>query len=236
MAVLETARPPDFADEPEICHFVAQAQPTRSECGSINAPIRSLDLPILLYHEIVTDDNPDLDLYEVSVGQFQRQLDQLQRWGFTTLSLTQLVRVLDGKEKSPPRPVVITFDDAYRSFLELALPEVRRRGMAATVFVPASEIGGANRWDRERGFPERPVMTVTELRACMQRGAEIGAHGWLHRNLIQCSRAEAEEEILRSQDELAQLLGTRPVVFAYPYGDYLPEHYELLETPVTLRR
>lgn len=190
--------------------------------------MRSLNLPILMYHEILVDGNPNPERFEILLRRFQQQLDQLQRWGFTTITLGQLVRVLEGEEMRPARPVVITFDDAYRSFLELALPELRRRSMTATVFVPAGEIGGTNRWDQERGFSKRQVMTAEELRTCMKAGIEIGAHGWLHRNLTRCSHAEAEEEMVRSRDELARCLDTPPAFYSYPYGAYLPEHFEML--------
>jgi peptidoglycan/xylan/chitin deacetylase (PgdA/CDA1 family) len=188
----------------------------------------SINLPILMYHEIIAGENTNSEYYEISLRQFQQQLDQLQCWGFTVITLGQLVRVLDGKENGPARPVVITFDDAYRSFLELALPELRHRDLTATLFVTAGEIGGTNRWDQERGFPKRPVMTAAELRICKKAGIEIGAHGWLHRKLTQCSRAEAEEEIVRSRDVLARCLGTPPVFYSYPHGVHLPENFEML--------
>lgn len=190
--------------------------------------MNDFNLPILMYHEILVDGNPNPKHYEILLRQFQQQLHQLQRWEFTAITLGQLVRMLEGKGKGPSRPVIITFDDAYRSFIELALPELRRRDMTATVFVPAGEIGGTNRWDQERGFPKRPVMTAAELRVCMEAGIEIGAHGWLHRNLTQCSRAEAEEEMVRSRDELARCLGTPPKFYSYPHGAHLPEHFEML--------
>src|ERR1039458_4320547 len=204
------------------------ASASRFEFNSRSRSMRSLDLPILMYHEIVASENTNPEHYEISLRQFQQQLDQLKRWGFTTLTLGQLVCVLEGKEKGPARPVVITFDDAYRSFAELVLPELRHRDMTASVCVPAGEIGGTNRWDQERGFPKRPVMTAAELRTCMEAGIEIGAHGWFHGNLTQCSPAEAEEEMVRSRDELARCLGTPPKFYSYPHGAHLPEHFEML--------
>jgi peptidoglycan/xylan/chitin deacetylase (PgdA/CDA1 family) len=186
------------------------------------------DLPILMYHHLIEEGEPVAGSFEIKAGAFVQQLDCLRKWGYEIVGLNRLMAFIEGKKTLPRRPVILTFDDAYHSFLELVLPELRRRSMTATVFVPAGEIGGTNRWDQERGFPKRPVMTAGELRTCREAGIEIGAHGWLHRNLTQCSRAEAEEEIVRSRDELARCLGTPPTFYSYPYGAHLPEHFEML--------
>jgi len=114
--------------------------------------------------------------------------------------------------------VVITFDYAFRSFIELALPALLARKMAASVFVPAGQIGGTNRWDVERGFPERAVMTENEIRTIMEAGIEVGAHGWAHRDLRGCSNAELHEEIFDSRQEMQRRFGVAPDFFAYPYG------------------
>lgn len=188
----------------------------------------NLDIPILLYHHVVAEGPADPELYEVSLSQFGRQLDMIRKAGFTTVSLQRLFRVLRGEEPVPPRMLVITFDDAYRSFRELVLPVLLERQMAATVFVPAG-LGDINRWDQERGFPERQIMCADEIRQIAASGMEVGAHGWVHRNLKQCSEAEAREEIFRSREEMARCLGAPPEFFAYPYGGYKPESFALLE-------
>jgi peptidoglycan/xylan/chitin deacetylase (PgdA/CDA1 family) len=50
-------------------------------------------------------------------------------------------------ESEPRRPrVAITFDDAYRGTVRLGLAELRRRGLASTVFVPPGFIPDATFW------------------------------------------------------------------------------------------
>lgn len=51
----------------------------------------------------------------------------------------------------PPRALLVTFDDAYRSFGECAWPLMRRYGMPAMVFVPTAFPGATDNvfwWDR----------------------------------------------------------------------------------------
>ena len=48
--------------------------------------------------------------------------------------------------------------------------------------------------------------------------ARVGAHSVSHRNLRRLSAEEAGDEMARSADRIAQVVGYRPVSFAYPYG------------------
>jgi FkbM family methyltransferase len=228
--VMETGRAPDFANEPEVCHFAALPKRGTSagQPAAESKALRPVDVPILLYHHLVADRRVEPALYEISITQFEQQLDALRRWGFTTLSLQRLFEIIEGDEPLPRRPVVITFDDAFRSFIELGLPALRARNMTASVFVPAGEMGGTNRWDSALGFPERAVMNEAEIGRIMQAGIEVGVHGWVHRNLTRCSDDELREEIFRSREEMKRRLGAAPQFFAYPYGGEGPRLYPLL--------
>src|SRR5207244_1598939 len=144
------------------------------------------------------------------------------------VTLQQLFRIIEANGHDARRIVVITFDDALRSFIELALPALRARGMTASLFVPVAEIGGTNRWDTDRGFPRRAVMTDDEIRQVMEAGIEIGVHGWAHRDLRHCSDAELHEEIFDSRQEMQRRFGMAPNFFAYPYGKGFPRLYPLL--------
>ncbi len=68
------------------------------------------------------------------IGGFCDQLDWLERWA-NVVPLGEGLRRLSEGEPLPPRAVALTFDDGYRDNLELAAPELERRGMAATFFL-----------------------------------------------------------------------------------------------------
>lgn len=184
-------------------------------------------MPILLYHHLVEGENVDRGDYEISLRQFEAQLDTLRRLKFATIDFATLLEMLEGRQTPRPRMAIITFDDAFRSFFELALPALKRRGMRATVFVPAGEIGGSNRWDNANGFPRREIMSEDELQQMAAEGMEIGSHGWAHRSLPECSDAEAREELVRSRERL-HALGHTADVFAYPHGHYSETSKELV--------
>lgn len=115
------------------------------------------------------------------------------------------------------RRVAITFDDAYRSVLTLAVPILERYGFPATVFVPTKWIGMRNGWDPPSELP-LDVMAAAELRELRDRGFEVASHGHAHIDLGQVAASAAEQDVARSVQCLTELLGSPPRHFAYPYG------------------
>jgi len=99
---------------------------------------------ILAYHNVVADDAPpfgDRSLH-LPLTQFRSQLDRLQE----THDVVDVASVHSSPLKSDKPRVCFTFDDAYRGALTLALPELVRRGIPATVFVAPGLLGTAGCW------------------------------------------------------------------------------------------
>jgi peptidoglycan/xylan/chitin deacetylase (PgdA/CDA1 family) len=67
------------------------------------------------------------------------------RESFNPLRLDTLLGMLRAGERPPPRAVVLTVDDGYRDFLEVAYPLLRRYEVPATVFVVSGLLRG-NFW------------------------------------------------------------------------------------------
>lgn len=191
---------------------------------------QEMDVPILMYHHVVpgTTVPPNL-MYTVPLELFERQLDILKRNRFATISFAELFRIASGAMQPPARRlVVISFDDGYQSFIKLAVPALVKRQMRATVFVVAGEIGGHNRWDVERGHPRLDLMTEPEIRESLAAGMEIGVHSWTHRAMTSCGAQELEREMVEAKREIDRRFGITTEAFAYPYGDYAPEHFPVL--------
>lgn len=105
---------------------------------------------VLAYHNVVEagevgHGDPSLHL---PLRSFQAHLAALEEHA----EAVALSTLLDGTESNGNRPshdrprVAITFDDAYRGAVMLALPELSRRGMPATVFVSPARLGGQYFW------------------------------------------------------------------------------------------
>ena len=101
------------------------------------APIPSL--PIITYHHIADDDPTyayDPTIADATPAQFRRQMELLTRH-FTPIGVEELVRAIDG-DALPKNPIMVTFDDGYRSCHDTALPILRAVGVRATFFISTS--------------------------------------------------------------------------------------------------
>jgi peptidoglycan/xylan/chitin deacetylase (PgdA/CDA1 family) len=76
----------------------------------------------------------------VTAERLDEQCRALRRLGCTALSLADWVSIATGTALAPPRAVMITFDDGYRSVLTHALPVLERHAFPATVFVCTSPV------------------------------------------------------------------------------------------------
>ena len=76
-------------------------------------------VPILCYHRF----GNRWGKLAVTPAAFEAQMEYLARNGYSVISLKQLARFLDGKEALPPKSVVITIDDGYRSTYDIAFPD-----------------------------------------------------------------------------------------------------------------
>ncbi len=96
---------------------------------------------ILTYHHVAEADDTspyDPGVADATPDQFRRQMELLARHG-TPIGIDELIGALDGAPL-PKNPVMVTFDDGYRSCHDVALPILRAVGVRATFFVATSFI------------------------------------------------------------------------------------------------
>ncbi len=93
-------------------------------------------LRVALYHHIGDGSHELLDGLNVStpIERFEEHLDTLAR----DYDVVDLETVIDGT--LPARPLLITFDDAYRSVMTEAAPRMTKRGLPGVSFVNAGPI------------------------------------------------------------------------------------------------
>lgn len=156
-----------------------------------------------------------------SEDDFKRHLDVIEEWGATVLDLDEAHR-LQQLGQLPERALVLTFDDGYASVVERAWPELKRRGMPATLYAVSGYLEGGQRfpWDHRHAADDDVIrlLTAAELRDAADDGLDIGSHTVTHRWLPGLTIEEVREEVVGSRAALEDLL-QRPVVsFSYPMG------------------
>jgi peptidoglycan/xylan/chitin deacetylase (PgdA/CDA1 family) len=175
-------------------------------------------LAILGYHKIGPAPDEWETWFYIPRATFVDHLSYLKDNGWQVLDLATFLRGLDDPGSLPERTALITFDDGYRSILKYGLPELRRFGCPAVMFVPTEYIGGPNRWDVDNE-PEEPICTWKDLRQLERAGISIQSHSVTHRGLSELTPEEQEEELVRSKAVLEEGLQKPVEFFSYPYGD-----------------
>lgn len=128
----------------------------------------------------------------------------------------------------PPRAaghrVALTFDDGLLSVHDKALPILQRLRLPAVVYVVSDWVGRTNRWPSQPATaPEMPLMDWVQIRALVDAGVQLGAHGATHAPLTGLGRAERNAELRRCREVLEETLHVPIPHFAYPYGAHDPD-------------
>ena len=96
---------------------------------------------ILVYHSVVTEaDARWVDpRFSVPEHAFEAQMRFLSRYR-QVLALSELLDILSRGESPAPGSVVITFDDGYKSTLDVAAPILKRYRLPAVVYLPTGYV------------------------------------------------------------------------------------------------
>jgi peptidoglycan/xylan/chitin deacetylase (PgdA/CDA1 family) len=177
------------------------------------------DVLVLCYHALSAKWRAALS---TTPERFEWQVSWLLRRGYRPVTFAEAVA-------GPPRgrTLAITFDDAYRSVLELARPILDRLGAPATVFVTTDYPGRAEpmAWpgiDQWLGGPheaELEYMSWEDLCALADAGWEVGSHTRSHPHLTQIDDGALAEELAGSRAACEAEIGRPCPSIAYPYGD-----------------
>jgi peptidoglycan/xylan/chitin deacetylase (PgdA/CDA1 family) len=173
-------------------------------------------LPILTFHAL--DDRPSVISFPA--GLFRRAMAQMSERGFQTLDLLEAVDRLRRGVAFPPRSLVITFDDGYRSVYEEAFPILERHGMCATVFLTVGEEKAKEPASRLPSLNGRSMLSWSEIREMNSASMAVGAHTLTHPDLSKAPENRIEVEMCQSKEIIEDALGVPVASFAYPYGRF----------------
>jgi len=178
-------------------------------------------VPILAYHKVA--EIPSGVRYNsnyVLPSQFAEQLAFLRRARFQSITFAQYESHRLTGAALPRRPILITFDDGYRSNRDVALPLLRRFGFSATVFLVSDLIGRTNRWDADE--IQEPLLSLDDVRAMQRAGIDFQSHTCTHPRLTALTDADMFAELVESRRALESALNAPVSAIAYPWGECTP--------------
>ncbi len=175
--------------------------------------LRTLDVPILMYHYISTPPSgADAVRRDLSVPPdiLAQHLAFLRERGYTSISLTDLVLALQIGQPLPDKPIVLTFDDGYRDAYEKAFPLLQAYGFTGTFFLLTDPI--------DQGDPA--YLSWDQVIEMETAGMAMEAHGHTHDDLQGRSRDYLIWQMLGAKEAI-EARTHKPVRFyCYPSGSY----------------
>lgn len=177
------------------------------------------DVLVLCYHAV--SERWEWE-FAVRPDDFERQLRLLIKRGYRGATFSDAV---SGSHDG--RQLVVTFDDAYRSVWEQALPVLSNLGLPGTVFACTDFVGqsgpmplpGLARWLGTPIEDELSCMGWAQLADLARSGWEVGSHTGSHPHLTQLDDRQLVDELQRSKNACEQRLGVPCRSLAYPHGD-----------------
>jgi peptidoglycan/xylan/chitin deacetylase (PgdA/CDA1 family) len=150
-----------MSDFGRLLRTAARVSRTRYPAFIFGLPVRHGEIPVFTYHDIET---PALT----------SDLEFLRSNGYRTLGLDEYLAARDGKV-SPGRAVLLTFDDARKSFWSVVLPLLRTFEARAVLFAPSY-------WMTPPAQPADDLfMSWQQLRACAESGlVDVQSHAHRH--------------------------------------------------------
>jgi peptidoglycan/xylan/chitin deacetylase (PgdA/CDA1 family) len=168
-------------------------------------------VPILVYHSFGPESKGRLVL---GAKAFEEQMRYLKAEGYRVIGLRDFVEFMEQGRQIPRRAVILTFDDGYRAFKDLAYPVLKELGFTATLFVYTDYVGTG-----------RNAVTWADLQQFAKEGFDVQAHSKTHGDLRREQGEPDAQYSRRMQAELAEpqalfrrYFGRPADILAYPYG------------------
>lgn len=161
-------------------------------------------ITVLYYHEVVPA-GQGYTYQKIEQEKFRQQMRWLKENGYETVTFSQLSQPL------PEKPVIITFDDGFRSVYTYAAPILAEYGFQAVLYLAPKYIDEAHSY----------YMSWEQIRdLCSRDLAEVGAHTHSHIDVRSVSAQQLEQELSACDSSIAANLGIKPGSFCFPYGTF----------------
>ena len=189
----------------------ARGASTAAVLGKATGRPGTTAVPVLMYHVIAPPPPgaPFPGLY-VPAAEFAAQMDALKSDGWHAVTLDQLKAYWTrGAPLGAGKPIVITFDNGYRSQYVNALPVLQRLHWVADENIQLSGLP-----------PSQGGLTDAQVRGLVAAGWELDTQGISHADLITLSPSALHYQVATARQILRRRYGVPVNWFCYPSGHY----------------
>ena len=172
-----------------------------------------IPVPVLTFHALAETSH----VTAFPRGGFERMVERWAASGRHPIGIDAFLRRLNGEQPGRNGDWMATFDDGYASFVA-AHEACRRAGGRAVLFLSTGLIGRAPIFPADDRCPHQPALDAATVSTLARDGCDVLSHGDTHVDWRGLSDAEIDIELRRSSEIIADLTGTPPRAFAYPFG------------------
>ena len=175
-------------------------------CGfaSTASNIDDKGLIVLMYHRFEENKYPSTN---IKIADFIKQIDLIKKNDFIFLHANDFETSLTKLKKK--KKILLTIDDAFKSFYDQAWPILRDEEIPFILFVNTREIGS-------RGY-----MTWEQIKEISkEKFVHIGNHSYSHDYLVDKTNDEIINDINLSLIDFKKYLKYSSPFFSYPFGEY----------------
>jgi peptidoglycan/xylan/chitin deacetylase (PgdA/CDA1 family) len=198
-----------------LAGYVAVTSPLRAWTRRRLARDGRAPVLVLTYHRIADD---HANAWTCSNALFERHVRWLRdRFDMVSLQEAQR-RIRDGNRRAC---VSVTFDDGYAANCARALPLLAELAIPFTYFVTLENVSEGKPFTHDvamgNAFPPNSIAQLRELGAA---GAQIGCHGWTHRDVAALTDPQdVVHEIAGAKRDLEALVHAPVLHYAFPFGE-----------------
>jgi peptidoglycan/xylan/chitin deacetylase (PgdA/CDA1 family) len=168
-------------------------------------------VPLLMYHVIAAPPAgaPFPGLY-VTPGEFAAQMRALKRAGWHAVTLDQLAaHWTRGAALGAGKPIVLSFDNGYRSQYTQALPVLRQLGWVGDENIQLAGLP-----------PSQGGLGQQQVRGLLAAGWELDTQGYSHADLIRLDAQQLHYQVAVARTTLQRRFRVPVNWFCYPSGHY----------------
>lgn len=190
----------------------------------------AIELPIIMYHSILKDPARS-GKYILTPTEFENDLQYLQKNGYTTIFMSDLISYVYEDTPLPTKPIIITFDDGHYNNLGYAVPLLKKYNMKAVISIVGSytdtytKTNEANlnysylRWKDVVSLMESNIIEFQNHTYDMHSNTkDRNGCSKKYGESVSIYQQKLSEDIQKLQKEFFENTNYTPNTFTYPFG------------------
>jgi peptidoglycan/xylan/chitin deacetylase (PgdA/CDA1 family) len=189
-------------------------------------PDDGVRVSVLGYHDF-SESAPETAM-RIRTSKFRKQMEVIRQLGITVISMDDFVAWKKGEKEIPPKSILLTFDDGWKSVYTDAFPILKEFGYPYTLYLYKNYVDGGGK-----------ALTTPMIEEMIKHGATLGSHSVSHPYPITVKNfrkkggdaydAYLRKEMGESKIFLESKFKTSISTYSYPGGFYTEEMHPLAE-------